>query len=137
MEIIKKWHQVVNEQDIKLLKSILAKEAIFYSPLLFKPKKGKAQVAAFLMAAAKMFEGNDFHYVKEIIGSNEAMLEFNATIDGILVDGVDIITWNNDEKITEFKVMIRPFTAVEKVGEKMKALLEEMSFWDKIKLKVS
>lgn len=137
MEIIKKWHQVVKEQDIKLLKSILANDAIFYSPLLFKPKKGKAQVAGFLMAASKMFEGNDFHYVKEIIGSNEAMLEFNATIDGILVDGVDIITWNDDEKITEFKVMIRPFTAIEKVGEKMKSLLEEMSLWDKIKLKVS
>ena len=87
------------------------------------------------MAAAKMFEGNDFHYVKEVVGQHEAVLEFNAQIDGVLIDGVDIITWNDENMITEFKVMIRPFTAVQKVGERMKALLDNMSLWDKIKLK--
>ena len=134
-EVLEKWHQVVQNNDLKLLKSILAKEAVFYSPLLFKPKNGKAQVAGFLMAAAKMFEGNNFHYVKQVIGENDAFLEFNAEIDGVLIDGVDIITWNNAGLITEFKVMIRPFTAVQKVGEKMKALLDDMSLWDKLKLK--
>lgn len=134
-EVLEKWHQVVQNGDLKLLKSILAKDALFYSPLLFKPKSGKAQVAGFLMAAAKMFEGNDFHYVKEVVGQHEAVLEFNAQIDGVLIDGVDIITWNDENMITEFKVMIRPFTAVQKVGERMKALLDNMSLWDKIKLK--
>jgi len=135
MEVLEKWHQAVEKSGLKLLKSILDNNAVFYSPLLFNPKKGKSQVSGFLMAAAKMFHGNDFHYVKEIIGSNDAMLEFNATIDGILIDGVDIITWNEKGKITVFKVMIRPFSAVQKVGEKMKALLEDMTFRDKLKLK--
>lgn len=135
--VLDKWHQVAENGDLKLLKSILAKDATFYSPLLFKPKHGKAQVAGFLMAAAKMFEGNGFHYVKEVIGEYDAVLEFNATIDGILVDGVDIITWNEQGLITEFKVMIRPFSAVQKVGEKMQSQLENMSLWDKMKLKMS
>lgn len=91
---------------------------------------------AYLLSAANMFEGTGFHYVKELVGENEAVLEFNATIDGIEIDGVDIITWNEDGKITEFKVMLRPFKAIEKVGEKMKANLESMSLWDKLKLKL-
>ena len=120
-----------------MLKSIIAKDAVFYSPLLFKPQNGKAKVLGYLSAASKMFVGTNFHYVKELVDKNTAVLEFNAEIDSIIIDGVDIITWNDEGLITEFKVMIRPFSAIQKVGEKMKALLEEMSLWDKIKLKVS
>ena len=134
--ILEDCHKVVDTRDLKLLKSMLDKDAVFYSPLLYKPKKGKAMVAGFLMAAAEMFGETGFHYIKEIQGSNEAVLEFNAVIDGIEIDGVDIITWNDEGKITEFKVMIRPFSAIEKVGEKMKGLLDGMSLLDKIKLKM-
>lgn len=116
---------------------MIAKDAIFYSPLLFKPQKGKTKVLGYLSAASKMFQGSNFHYIKEIIGQQEAVLEFNAEIDNIIVDGVDIISWNKEGQITEFKVMIRPFSAIQKVGEKMKALLEEMSLWEKVKLKFS
>lgn len=135
--MLEKWHQVVETQDLKLLKSLIAKDAVFYSPLLFKPQKGKTKVFGYLSAASKMFEGSGFHYVKEIANTDTAVLEFNAEIDAILIDGVDIISWNEAGQITEFKVMIRPLKAIQKVGEKMKALLEEMSLWDKIKLKVS
>ena len=93
-------------------------------------------VLAYLLSASKMFEGNGFHYVKEVIGEREAILEFNANIESIQVDGVDIITWDEDGKITEFKVMLRPLKAIEKVGEKMKEHLENMSLWDKLKLKL-
>ncbi|MEM7298122.1 MAG: nuclear transport factor 2 family protein [Bacteroidota bacterium] len=133
---ISSWHKVVELQDEKLLKSILHKEAIFYSPILFKPQKGRALVMAYLLSASKMFDGTEFHYVKELISDKEAVLEFNAEIDGIMVDGVDIITWDEEGRITEFKVMLRPLKAIEKVGEKMKAQLESMNIWDKIKLKL-
>ncbi len=135
-EPLSSWHKVVKTSDAKLLKSILDKEAIFYSPILFKPQKGRKKVMTYLLSAAKMFEGNDFHYVKELATASDAILEFNAKIDGIEVDGVDIISWNEDGKIVEFKVMLRPFQAIEKVGEKMKAQLENMSLWDKLKLKL-
>ncbi|MEP1034120.1 nuclear transport factor 2 family protein [Ekhidna sp.] len=133
---ISSWHQVVKTNDAKLLKSILDKEAIFYSPILFKAQKGRKIVMGYLLSAAKMFEGTGFHYVKELISESDAVLEFNAEIDGIMIDGVDIISWNEDGKIIEFKVMIRPSKAIEKVGEKMKAQLENMNLWDKLKLQL-
>ena len=136
METIEKWHQVVEQQDLKLLKSLVAKDAVFYSPLLFKPQQGRSKVVGYLSAASKMFEGTGFHYVKELMGKDTAILEFNATIDDILIDGVDIISWNEEGLITEFKVMIRPFSAVQKVGEHMKSLLEDMSLWEKVKFKI-
>ena len=136
-EVISNWHKVVKNHDNKLLKSMLDKDAVFYSPILFKAQKGRKMVMAYLLAAANMFEGTNFHYVKEIVNEREAVLEFNAEIDGLLIDGVDIITCNEEGKITEFKVMLRPLKAIEKVGEKMKAQLENMSLWDKLKLKVS
>ncbi|WP_436514506.1 nuclear transport factor 2 family protein [Ekhidna sp. To15] len=135
-EPLSSWHKVVKTSDEKLLKSILDKDAVFYSPILFKPQKGRKMVMAYLLSAAKMFEGTGFHYVKELVSDSDAVLEFNALIDGIEVDGVDIISWNEDGKITEFKVMLRPFKSIEKVGEKMKAQLENMNLWDKLKLKL-
>lgn len=135
-EPISSWHKVVKTLDAKLLKSILHKDAIFYSPILFKPQKGRKLVMAYLLSASKMFEETGFHYVKELIGKNEAVLEFNAEIEGIVIDGIDIISWNDEGLITEFKVMIRPLKAIEKVGEKMKTQLENMSLWDKLKLKL-
>lgn len=91
---------------------------------------------AYLLSAAKMFEETGFHYVKEVVNNGDAVLEFNANIDGIEIDGVDIISWNVDGKITAFKVMLRPLKAIEKVGEKMKVQLENLSLLDKLKLKL-
>lgn len=135
-EPISSWHKVVADNDAQLLKSILHKDAVFFSPIIFKPQKGLKMVMAYLLSAAKMFEGTGFHYVKELVSDNDAVLEFNAEIDGIMIDGVDIITWDDEGKITEFKVMLRPSKAIEKVGEKMKEQLESMSLWDKLKLKL-
>ncbi|GAB4237411.1 MAG: nuclear transport factor 2 family protein [Ekhidna sp.] len=132
---ISDWHKVVELQDEKLLKSILDKDAVFYSPILFKPQEGRAKVMGYLLAASKMFQGTGFHYKKELIADREAVLEFNAEMEGIEVDGIDMISWNEEGKITEFKVMLRPFKAIEKVGGKMKAQLESMSLWDKLQLK--
>ncbi|WP_420317381.1 nuclear transport factor 2 family protein [Ekhidna sp.] len=135
-EVLSNWHEVVKNQDAKLLKSMLDKGAIFHSPILFKPQTGRKKVMVYLLAAAKMFEGSNFHYVKEVINEREAVLEFNAEIDGIHIDGVDIITINEEGLITEFKVMVRPLKAIEKVGEKMRAYLEDLSLWGKLKLKL-
>lgn len=122
-DVLGKWHQVVKNHDAKLLTSILDKDAVFHSPILHTPQKGRKKTLLYLLSAAKMFEHANFHYVKEIISGREAVLEFNAEIESIHIDGVDIITTNKAGLITEFKVMIRPLKAIEKVGEKMKAHL--------------
>jgi len=131
------WHDVVKTGDVKILDKILAKDVVFFSPIVFKPQEGKAITKAYLTAAFKTFEGTGFHYVKELVEEREAILEFNTEIDGVMIDGVDIITWNEQGKITEFKVMVRPFRAIEKVGEKMKEQLSKLGTMDKLKLGAS
>jgi len=131
------WHDVVKTGDVKILDKILAKDVVFFSPIVFKPQEGKAITKAYLTAAFKTFEGTGFHYVKELVEEREAILEFNTEIDGVMIDGVDIITWNEQGKITEFKVMVRPFRAIEKVGEKMKEQLSKLGTMDKLKIGAS
>lgn len=130
---IQDWHKLLKNGDVKSLGKLLHKDVIFYSPLLFKPQKGKSVTKMYLSAAFKMFENTGFEYVKELVSDANAVLEFTATIDGIIVNGVDIISWNEEGLITEFKVMIRPFRAIEKVGERMKSELQNMSLIDKLK----
>jgi ketosteroid isomerase-like protein len=129
------WHKVVEAKDPNALDKLLAPECIFYSPIVFAPQKGRSLTKMYLTAAMKVFnEAGNFHYVKEVEQGNAAVLEFNATIDGVLIDGIDMITWNDRGLITEFKVMLRPFRAIEKMGEKMKAELESQSTFQKLKV---
>jgi hypothetical protein len=133
---IQDWHKLLQSGDVMSLDKLLHKDVIFYSPLLFKPQKGKSITKMYLSSAFKMFENTGFEYVKEVVSDKEAILEFTATIDGTIVNGVDIISWDEQGLITEFKVMIRPFRAIEKVGVKMKEQLEKMSMLDKIKFAI-
>ena len=121
-----KWHEVINTKNYQLLEEILDATVIFYSPVVFTPQKGKEITKIYLSAAAEVFEGNSFSYVRELIKENEASLEFELELDGIKVNGVDLITWNRDEKITEFKVFIRPLQGVYALHQKMRAMLENM-----------
>ena len=127
------WNKGVVSGD----RAILDKKATFYSPIVFKPQKGKAITKAYLTAVFQIFQDTGFHYVKELVDAHQAVLEFNAEIDGVLINGVDIITWNEEGRITEFKVMIRPFRAIEKVGEKMKEQLDQLGALEKLKIGAS
>ena len=121
---ITKWHEVVSSKNYQLLEEILDDNVIFYSPVVFTPQKGKEVTKIYLSAAAEVFEGNSFSYVRELIKDNEAALEFKLELDEIKVNGVDLITWNHEKKITEFKVFIRPLQAVNALHQKMGAMLE-------------
>lgn len=106
------------------LEALLADDAVFYSPAVFTPQEGRATTLAYLTAAAKLFSGKDFRYVNQWYGDRSAALEFVAEIDGIHVNGIDIIHWNDDERITEFKVMLRPQKALQTVIPAMAELLQ-------------
>ncbi len=121
---ITKWHEVVSTKNYQLLEEILDDNVIFYSPVVFTPQKGKEVTKIYLSAAAEVFEGNSFSYVRELIKDNEAALEFELELDQIKVNGVDLITWNHEKRITEFKVFIRPLQAVNALHQKMGAMLE-------------
>ena len=125
--LIHKWHKVFESDDLKMLDEIIADNAVFSSPVVFKPMQGKEITLMYLHAAGQSFNMEKFKYTKEIHDDMNSVLEFETYIDDISVNGVDMIEWNEDGKISSFKVMIRPFKAVQKVQEKMIEALESLS----------
>jgi SnoaL-like domain len=117
------WHRLVRTQDPSGLDALLEEDAVFYSPVVHAPQRGKALAVAYLSAAFAVFFNTTFRYVREIVGTSDAMLEFETDIDGILVNGVDLIKWNSAGRIVEFKVMLRPLKAVNLIHERMAAML--------------
>ena len=125
MNSIETWYEVVRTQDYNLLDYILDKDCIFYSPVVHSPQRGKGLTTLYLSAAAHVFK-DDFLYMKEIVADKYACLEFECEIDGILVNGVDLISLNNDGLIEEFKVMVRPLKAINILHEKMAEILQKI-----------
>ena len=123
-DLIHKWYQVIDADDLNALDKIVADDAVFSSPVVFTPMEGKEITMMYLHAAGQSFNMEKFKYTKEIHDGMNSVLEFETFIDDISVNGVDIIEWNKEGKITNFKVMIRPFKAVQKVQEKMVEALE-------------
>ena len=125
-DLIQKWHEVLKNDDQGLLENLIADDAIFSSPVVFTPMEGKEITMMYLSAAGQSFNMEKFKYTKEIHDGMNSVLEFETYIDDISVNGVDIIEWNEEGKIVNFKVMIRPFKAVQKVQQKMVEALESL-----------
>ena len=122
--VIQRWIDIIEDEGTPQLDDLLAPDVVFYSPAVFTPQRGRAVTSAYLTAAAKLFGGAEFRYVGHWYGDRSAVLEFTANIDGIQVNGVDMIEWNDDERILSFKVMLRPFKALQTVMPKMAELLK-------------
>ena len=136
---IENWHSFLRGN--LELDDLLHEECVFFSPVVFKPLKGREFTKLYLKAAYKVFPGDEenqekndsstdsgsFNYTKYILDGNHAALEFETIIDGIEINGIDIITCDENSRITEFKVMIRPKKAVEKIQEQMASMLESIT----------
>ena len=118
------WHRMVRTGDASALPALVAEDAVFYSPVVHSPRQGRDQMVMYLGAAFKVVRNPSFRYVREIVGERDAMLEFETTMDGVQVNGVDIITWNEGGRIVEFKVMIRPLKGINIVHQKMLEALQ-------------
>lgn len=140
VECIRQWHSHIRGELPGGLDAILHPEVVFLSPIVFTPQRGRDITKLYLQAAGGTLGGvgdgaatenppigGKFRYTTEIMGGHHAMLEFETTIDAKYVNGVDIITCDDDSKIIEFKVMIRPLQAVNLVHAQMKAMLESMN----------
>lgn len=123
-EIIGKWHQIIERRDPSQIASLLADDVVFHSPVVHTPQSGRTITALYLNAAFTVLINDSFRYVREIVGPADAALEFTVEIDGISLNGVDMIKWNAEGKITEFKVMVRPLKAINLVHQKMAEMLE-------------
>ena len=120
---LEQWHAIVASRNVSGLNSLLADDVILHSPVVHTSQIGKAATLPYLQAAVHVFLNDTFKYVREVVGETDAILEFVVEIDGIAVNGVDMIKWDADDKICEFKVMLRPLKAVNLIHEMMGARL--------------
>ena len=123
-EVIDQWHDMMSGSSHDGLLELLAEDCIFWSPVVHTPQRGRDITYLYLSAASQVF-GGDFRYVSEMVDGSRAVLEFTCAIDDIQVNGVDIIQVRN-RQIIEFKVMVRPLRAVNKVHERMMSMLEHL-----------
>jgi SnoaL-like domain len=117
------WHAVAAARDPAGLEALLAEEVVFLSPVVHTPQRGKAITTKYLAAALTALGGDSFRYIGEWIGDDSAVLEFTSLVDGVEVNGVDMIGWNGEGKIDRFKVMVRPLKGMQTLHAKMAAAL--------------
>ena len=120
---IVRWHRVALENLPDEVPGLLAEDAVFESPVVHTPQVGKAIVTKYLQSALKVLNTQNFRYGGEWFGERSAVLEFFSEVDGIKINGVDIIAWNEEGLITHFKVMVRPLKAINMLHQKMGELL--------------
>jgi hypothetical protein len=118
------WHRLVRTRDPAGLDALLADDVVFHSPIVHSPQRGKQLATLYLTAAVHVFGNDSFRYVREVVGEHDAVLEFQVEVEGIAVNGVDMIRWNDAGEITDFKVMLRPLKAINLMHQKMAAMLE-------------
>jgi hypothetical protein len=117
------WHQLVRERDAAGIDALLADEVVFHSPVVHRPQVGRMLTRMYLAAAMQVLANPSFRYAREVTGSHDAVLEFEVEVDGIVVNGVDMLRWNDAGLITDFKVMVRPLKAINLLQQKMAELL--------------
>jgi hypothetical protein len=134
--LIEKWHSHLRGELRGGLDELLDDDVVFYSPIVYTPQHGKEITKLYLQAAGQTLPGETtsgaggggrgFRYTKEVLAGDTAVLEFETTVEGKYVNGVDIIRCNAEGRIVEFRVMIRPLQAVNAVHQQMAATLERM-----------
>jgi hypothetical protein len=120
------WHDLVRRRSADGLDALLSDDVVFHSPIVHTPQVGKALATMYLTAALQVIANDTFRYVREVVGPRDAALEFQAEIDGISVNGIDLIRWDDTGRIVDFKVMVRPLKAVNLLHAQMRAMLESM-----------
>lgn len=109
---LEKWYGYMKSHDNAALWELLDPEAVFESPVVHTPQRGRDITFKYLSSAAKVLGGAGFVYTGEWRSDTGAVLEFETEIDAIKLNGVDIIRFADDGRITHFKVMVRPLKAI-------------------------
>ncbi|UTW56343.1 nuclear transport factor 2 family protein [Kordiimonas sp. SCSIO 12610] len=120
------WYKQAESHNPAGLDAILDDDVVFLSPVVHTPQEGKMITTDYLASAGDVLGSADFEYTGEYLSDTGAVLEFKTKIEGIQINGIDMITWNSAGKIIEFKVMLRPLKAVNMVHAKMGEMLEKL-----------
>jgi hypothetical protein len=140
-QTVEKWLRHLRGELPGGLDELLDEDVVFYSPVVYTPQRGRAITKLYLEAAMQTLPGDQspkqtteaipsgsaaFHYTKQVLSGDTAVLEFETTVDGKYVNGIDMIRCDDEGRIVEFRVMIRPLQAIEIVRRRMAAMLESM-----------
>ncbi|MDA9661343.1 nuclear transport factor 2 family protein [Gammaproteobacteria bacterium] len=139
MNAIEKWHDIMKGDSSEApnkLDDLLHDDVVFYSPVVYTPQRGKEITKLYLSAASGVFstekkgkeekKESKFKYIKEVVHGNHACLEFETEMNGVYVNGIDLITWDENDKIIEFKVLVRPLQAVNTLHQQMGQMLDKL-----------
>ena len=120
------WHRAMRDGcPAELMGTLIADDAVFHSPVVHTPQQGREKVVLYLTAASQTFANSEFAYVRELVHGLDACLEFTAKIDGIVINGIDLIRFDTQGRIVDFKVMVRPLKAVNMLWQKMAEQLQK------------
>ena len=128
-QVVEKWERFLAGDRPGALDELLADDVVFYSPIVYTPQRGKDITTLYLQAASQTLQGGgdqEFRYTKQVLSGDLGVLEFETSLDGTYVNGVDIIRCDEAGRIVEFRVMLRPLRAVNAVHEAMRAMLASM-----------
>lgn len=129
-KVVETWHRFLAGELPEVLDGLLADDVVFYSPIVYTPQRGKDVTTMYLQAATQTLRGDPadgvFRYTKQVLAGDVAMLEFETTVGGKYINGIDIIRCDDTGRIVEFRVMIRPLQAVNAVHEQMREMLASM-----------
>ena len=118
------WHRIVKERDGDALQALLSDDVVFHSPVVHTPQRGRALTGWYLAAALQVLGNPSFRYVREVASGRDAVLEFEVEVDGVHINGVDMIRCDDAGRIVDFKVMVRPLKAIQMLHQQMAAMLE-------------
>lgn len=124
---IEGWHAAARARDLSAIPRLLAADVVFHSPVVHTPQRGREMTSMYLAGAMQVLGNEHFRYVREILGERDALLEFQTEIDGVAINGIDLIRFDEAGRILEFKVMVRPLKAIQMVHQKMGEMLERLS----------
>ncbi|WP_160287418.1 nuclear transport factor 2 family protein [Pseudomonas knackmussii] len=116
---LQRWHAMVERKDLSKLPELLAPNAVFRSPMAHTPYPGVPVVSMILNTVLQVFE--DFTYHRELATADglSVVLEFSAQVGGKQLKGIDMIRFDEQGKIVEFEVMVRPMSGLQALGEEM------------------
>lgn len=119
------WHALLESRNPAGLNDLLADNVVFHSPVIHTPQVGKAVTTLYLSAALMVLGNDSFRYIREVSDQKNSVLEFMLELDGVTINGVDMIRWDEQGRIADFKVMLRPYKAIELVRQQMQAMLQK------------
>lgn len=126
-DVIKAWHHIAETLDSSTLDQLLADDVVFHSPVVHTPQQGKHITRLYLTAAMQVLNApGHFRYLREVVQDDNAVLEFETKIGDVVVNGVDMIRWNSEGQIIDFKVMVRPLKAINAIHQAMGTMLESL-----------